>query len=61
MVQKESEEKEDRRAPGKGTKGKGKEREAMGSTNEAEEFIKDLRLAKRVAPYFCKFVVSCFI
>jgi hypothetical protein len=29
--------------------------------DEAQEFDEDLRLAEKVAPFFCKFVVSCML
>ena len=53
-----------------GKKGKGKKTKAMDDTpldvsnfqvNEAEELKDDIILAKKIAPLFCKFVVSCFL
>ena len=53
----------------KDVKGKGKQTKAMDDTpldvndfqvNEAEELKNDIILAKKIAPLFCKFVVSCF-
>jgi hypothetical protein len=29
--------------------------------DEAQEFEEDLRLAEKVAPFFCKFLVSCML